>query len=258
MERGVALGATADGVAAGGSGTMPPTDIVGPAARSPIQWRSARTHMSRDPDAARASDAPAATGHRDGRAGAGGHRASDAADPAVTELLLATGGGDETAFAQLYDAVSGRVFGLARRITRNHALAEEVMQDVMVEVWRTAPRFDARRASGIGWILMLAHRRAVDRVRRSTASRAREVRDAARHPVQDPLDEGLLADEERREVTAALEGLTELQREAITLAYYEGHTYREVATLLDVPEGTAKSRLRGGLRQLRDTLRGTT
>jgi RNA polymerase sigma-70 factor (ECF subfamily) len=176
-------------------------------------------------------------------------------DTAISDLLLLVARGDEAAFGALYDAVCGRVFGLVRRITRNHALAEEVTQEVMVEVWRTAPRFDASRGSGSGWILMLAHRRAVDRVRRTAAQRARDVRDATLQPVQEPIDEGLRREDERREVTTALSGLTALQREAIQLAYYEGHTYREVAELLGIPEGTAKSRLRDGIRQLRVSLR---
>jgi len=180
----------------------------------------------------------------------------DAPDTAVSDLLRAVGAGDQRAFAALYDAVSGRVYGLAVRVTRNHALAEEVAQDVMVDVWRMAPRFDARRGSGIGWILMMAHRRAVDRVRRTSSSRARDARDAAVQPVQEPIDEGIVRDDERREVAMALRGLTDLQRQAIELAYYEGYTYREVAERLEVPEGTAKSRLRDGIRQLRMTLRG--
>jgi RNA polymerase sigma-70 factor, ECF subfamily len=179
-----------------------------------------------------------------------------ASDAGVTDLLLSVAGGDEVAFGELYDAVSGRVFGLARRITQNRALAEEVMQEVMVEVWRTAPRFDAQRRSGIGWILMLAHRRAVDRVRRDSTRQAREVRDAAVWSVQAPIDDQIMRDDEWRQVNTALAGLTDLQREAIRLAYYEGYTYREVAQQLGIPEGTAKSRLRDGIRQLRANLGG--
>jgi RNA polymerase sigma-70 factor (ECF subfamily) len=180
------------------------------------------------------------------------------ADAGVTDLLLQVAGGDEAAFAALYDAVSGRVFGLARRITQNRALAEEVMQEVMVEIWRTAARFDAQRRSGIGWILMLAHRRAVDRVRRNSTRHAREMRDAAVWSVQAPIDENLMRDDEWQEVNTALAGLTELQREAIRLAYYEGYTYRAVAEQLGIPEGTAKSRLRDGIRQLRANLGGSS
>lgn len=177
-------------------------------------------------------------------------------DAAATMLLRRVAEGDREAFARLYDAVAGRVLGLARRITRNHALAEEVTQEVMVEVWRTAPRFDREQGSAMGWILMLAHRRSVDRVRRSESRQAREAQDATRQPVQQPVDERLLAAEEQDEVVAALERLTDLQRQAIQLAYYDGYTYREVAEVLGVPEGTAKSRLRDGIRQLRANLGG--
>lgn len=174
----------------------------------------------------------------------------------VTTLLTRVAAGDETAFAALYDVVVARVFGLARRITRNDALAEEVAQDVLVEVWRTAPRFDQHRGSAIGWILMLTHRRAVDRVRRSSAQAARDANEAARQPVQEPIDEPLLRREEGAEVRSALTRLTDLQREAVELAYYGGRTYREVADELEIPEGTAKSRLRDGIRHLRATLGG--
>lgn len=177
-------------------------------------------------------------------------------DVDVSALLVRVATGDGEAFAVVYDAVAARVLGLATRVTRNRALAEEVTQEVMVEVWRTASRFDARRGSATGWILMLAHRRAVDRVRRSTSRRAREVRDARRRPVDEPVDAAFERNEEVHEVRAALAGLTDLQREAIRLAYYEGHTYREVAARLDIPEGTAKSRLRDGIRRLRASLAG--
>lgn len=172
----------------------------------------------------------------------------------ATELLSRVATGDQTAFAALYEEVASRVLGLALRITRNHALAEEVTQDVLLEVWRTAPRFDRHRGSGVGWILMVAHRRAVDRVRRSSAQTARDANDAARQPVQEPIDEPLLRREEREQVRSALTRLTALQREAVELAYYGGRTYREVAEELQIPEGTAKSRLRDGLQHLRATL----
>ncbi|CAN5759733.1 ECF RNA polymerase sigma factor SigK [soil metagenome] len=187
---------------------------------------------------------------------AAAHSATGGFDQRVTALLTKVASGDETAFAELYDEIGARVLGLARRITRNHSLAEEVAQEVLVEVWRTAPRFDQHRGSGIGWVLMLTHRRAVDRVRRSSAQSARDANDASTQPVQAPVDEALLQREETAEVRSALRRLTDLQREAIELAYYGGRTYREVAVELEIPEGTAKSRLRDGIRQLRSTLRG--
>ncbi|MBW3606115.1 MAG: sigma-70 family RNA polymerase sigma factor [Actinobacteria bacterium] len=182
--------------------------------------------------------------------------AARGADERVTALLTRVAAGDEAAFASLYDEVVGRVLGLAQRITRNRALAEEVAQDVLVEIWRTAPRFDRHRGSGIGWILMLTHRRAVDRVRRSSARSAREAKDAARQPVQEPIDEPMLRREEGEQVRSAMTRLSDLQREAIELAYFGGRTYREVADELEIPEGTAKSRLRDGISQLRTMLRG--
>lgn len=203
------------------------------------------------------------TGARNGRASSRAALDSAAADRSATrderlkQLLRTIAAGDETAFAQLYDDVSPRVFGLARRVAGgSSSLAEDITQEVMVEIWRTAPRFDGARGSAIGWILMLTHRRAVDRVRSSSARRAREQRDSWARPVQEPIDEQLVVDDDHRELRGALDRLTAVQREAIELAYYQGYTYREVARVLDVPEGTAKSRLRDGLRRLRATLEG--
>jgi RNA polymerase sigma-70 factor (ECF subfamily) len=129
-------------------------------------------------------------------------------------------------------------------------------QEVLVEVWRTAGRFDPQRGSGLSWVLTIAHRRSVDRVRSEQASADRMQRVAAAS-VQIPYDE--VADSvggrlERQQVRRCLDGLTTLQREAITLAYYGGHTYREVATLLDTALPTVKTRMRDGLIRLRDCL----
>ena len=187
------------------------------------------------------------------------------ADPAVSgrsdaqleTLLLGIAAGDQVAFAALYDAVAARVFGLALRVLRNRGLAAEVAQEVLLEVWRTAPRFDATRGSAIGWVLMMTHRRAVDQVRRSTARQARErAVGASATPVQQPVDEAVMLAADHEELSDALSALSEVQLEAITLAYFEGHSYREVAKILDVPEGTAKSRLRDGIKRLREHLEG--
>lgn len=172
----------------------------------------------------------------------------------LDSLLERVATGDAEAFANLHDAVAGRVFGLALRVTRSRSLAEDVAQEVLVELWRTAPRFDRARGSAIGWILTLAHRRAVDRVRSVSASKVRERREAHHRPVQTPVDEAIVVAAEHQALRDALASLSEPQRAAIHLAYYEGHTYREVAELLDVPEGTAKSRLRDGLQRLRTAL----
>jgi RNA polymerase sigma-70 factor (ECF subfamily) len=174
----------------------------------------------------------------------------------VDELLRAVARGDDRAFARLYDLLAPRVFGLARRVLRDPAQAEEMAQEVLVEVWRTAPRFDPARGSGLSWVLTIAHRRTVDRVRSEQAASDR-LQKVAAQSVHIPYDE--VADQvagrlERQQVRHCLDDLTKLQREAITLAYYGGHTYRQVSTLLDVGLPTVKTRMRDGLIRLRDCL----
>jgi RNA polymerase sigma-70 factor (ECF subfamily) len=164
--------------------------------------------------------------------------------------------GDETAFAQLYDEVSSPVFGLVRRVLRDPAQAEEVAQEVFIEVWRTATRFDPGTGSARTWILMLAHRRAVDRVRSAQASHDLENSVAAREQVRvfDEVAEEVELRLEQQQVRHCLGSLTELQRESVTLAFYGGYTYPEVATLLGAPLGTVKTRMRDGMIRLRDCL----
>ena len=171
------------------------------------------------------------------------------------ELLARVVRGDEAAFADLYDALAPRVHGTVLRVLRDPAMAEEVTQEVFVELWRTAPRHDATRARVATWAVMIAHRRAVDRVRSEQASRQRDDRVAAEAEPADPGPSGVVVDRlEAERVRQALHQLTDLQRDAITLAYYGGHSYREVARRLDVPEGTVKTRIRDGLIRFRDTL----
>ncbi|MEU6849538.1 sigma-70 family RNA polymerase sigma factor [Actinacidiphila alni] len=178
------------------------------------------------------------------------------AGPDLQELLVAVARGDEAAFARIYDAVAGPVLGLVRSVLRDPAQSEEVTQEVLVEVWQTATRFQASRGSAMTWVLTLAHRRAVDRVRSAQASADREHKAALldRTPAFDEVAEQVESRLEREQVRRCMRTLTELQRQSVTLAYYQGLTYREVAELLAAPLGTVKTRLRDGLIRLRDCL----
>ncbi|MEU6824652.1 ECF RNA polymerase sigma factor SigK [Streptomyces atriruber] len=172
------------------------------------------------------------------------------------ELLPLVAKGDRQAFEDLYGLVSGQVFGLVRRVLRDHAQSEEVTQEVLIELWRSAPRFDPARGRALPWILTLAHRRAVDRVRSVRAAADREARAARRGegPPFDQVAEAVEAGLEREWVRGCLGRLTDLQRQAVVLAYYDGYTYREVARQLSVPLGTVKTRMRDGMLRLRECL----
>ena len=174
--------------------------------------------------------------------------------PATGDLLTQVARGDEAAFAKLYDELTPRVYGLCRRIVRDPAQAEEVAQEALVEVWRTAGRYDPAKGSASAWVLTIAHRRAVDRVRAEQASTDRERRVATEEVPYDDVVEQATARLERQQVRRCLQGLTDLQREAITLAYYRGYSYREVADLLGAGLPTVKTRMRDGLIRLRDCL----
>jgi RNA polymerase sigma-70 factor (ECF subfamily) len=178
------------------------------------------------------------------------------AGPDLADLLQRSARGDRDAFASLYDAAAARVHGLALRVVRDPAQAEEVTQEAFLEIWRTASRYDAERGSAVSWLLTIAHRKAVDRVRSAEASSRRE---STYHNRNQSVDHDTTADAataslEARRVRTALGALTDVQREAIELAYFGGYTHTEVATLLDLPVGTAKTRIRDGLIRLRDTI----
>jgi RNA polymerase sigma-70 factor (ECF subfamily) len=188
------------------------------------------------------------------------NRAAGSTDPSapgsdVDRLLDLVARGDEKAFAALYDHAAPPVFGIVRRVVRNPALAEEVAQEVFVQVWRTATRFDASAGSAMTWICTIAHRRAVDRVRSEQAHTRRGERYVETLPVEaPPVSETVLDDLDRVRVRRALDILTPVQRESVELAYYGGYTHVEVAGLLDLPLGTVKTRIRDGLIRLRGTL----
>ena len=175
---------------------------------------------------------------------------------ALAELLKRSSRGDGEAFARFYDATAARAFGLAVRVVRDRAQAEEVAQEAFLEVWRTAARFDSGRGSAIGWLLTIVHRKAVDRVRSAEAASRRDTHyEHDNHAVaHDATAEAVEASMEARRVRSALGELTRVQREALELAYFGGYTHTEVASMLDLPVGTAKTRIRDGLIRMRDAL----
>lgn len=164
--------------------------------------------------------------------------------------------GDAEAFAGLYDATSARVYGLVIRILRDPGYSEETTQDVYAQVWRCAADFDPEQGSALAWLMTLAHRRAVDRVRAEVASSRREARYVAvsAEPDTDVVADSAIRSDERRQVADCLGSLTDLQRQAIELAYYDGLTYPQVSERLSTSLGTVKTRMRDGLRRLRDCL----
>lgn len=182
-----------------------------------------------------------------------------AVGPDLVDLLTRAARGDEAAFAQLYDATSTRLHGLVVRVVRDRAQSEEVTQDAYLDIWRHCTRFDPAKGSPLSWMLTIAHRKAVDRVRSAEASKTREVvyetttaereHDSTLEQVEVRLDQ--------QRVRRALASLTDTQRGAVELAYLGGHTHTEVAALLNIPLGTAKTRIRDGLIRLRDTLEVT-
>ena len=174
----------------------------------------------------------------------------------AADLLVRVASGDQRAFAELYDLLSPRVFALILRVVVNRAQSEEVLQEVFLEIWQSAARFAPNRGQGRSWILTIAHRRAVDRVRASQSSADRDVRVGvrdhadARNVVEEAVEDRL----EGSRVVTALSGLPEAQQEALILAYYGGYSQSEIATMIGAPLGTVKTRMRDGLTRLRSEL----
>nr|WP_050671701.1 ECF RNA polymerase sigma factor SigK [Luteipulveratus halotolerans] len=176
----------------------------------------------------------------------------------LADLLAAVSRGEQVAFSRLYDATAPRVHGLVLRVLTDPAQSEEVTQEVFLEIWRTATKFDPSRGSALGWLLTIAHRRAVDRVRASSAARARDAtyERQATPTSYDSTAETVTARLDAERVRGAMALLTDMQREAVELAYFGGRTHTEVAETLGIPLGTAKSRIRDGLNRLRDHIGG--
>jgi len=183
-----------------------------------------------------------------------GEESAPRATPA--ELLERVAQGDQAAFSDLYDQLAPRVLGLVIRVLKDHSQSEEVTQEIFLEVWQTASRFDPNKGGASTWLLTMAHRRAVDRVRSSQSGRDRDTKVGIRDftPDYDNVSETVEIRVEHERVEKALARLTELQRQAVTLAYYGGYSHSEVAAMLSVPIGTVKTRLRDGMIRLRDEL----
>jgi RNA polymerase sigma-70 factor (ECF subfamily) len=180
--------------------------------------------------------------------------------PRVTDdldaLLRRVAQRDVEAFAAFYDGTRARVFGLVTRVLRDPGYSEETTQDVYLQVWRNADNYNPAAGTPLAWLMTLAHRRAVDRVRSEQSATQRESRYGAAN-VEVPADrvaEAVISNDERRQVTVCLDSLTDAQRECIQLAYYEGLTYVLVSERLAANLATIKSRMRDAIRGLRKCL----
>jgi RNA polymerase sigma-70 factor, ECF subfamily len=163
---------------------------------------------------------------------------------------------DTAAFAEFYDATKARVFGLVTRVLQDRGYSEETTQDVFAQVWKLAPSFEPQQGSALTWVMTLAHRRAVDRVRAEQAASRRDSQYGAANTEisSDVVADTAIQHDERRRVLECLSGLSELQRQCIEMAYYGGLTYPQVSQKLSTSLATIKSRMRDGLRNLRECL----
>ncbi|KQV07583.1 ECF RNA polymerase sigma factor SigK [Leifsonia sp. Root112D2] len=180
------------------------------------------------------------------------------ADFAVSteELLGRVAQGDQAAFGEFYDRLAPRVLGLVRRLLVDHAQAEEVTQEVFLEIWQSAARFEPNKGKASTWTLTMAHRRAIDRIRSAQAGRNRDIKVGIRDlaPEYDQVAEQVEVRVEHERVEQAMQRLSDVQRQAVSLAYYGGYSHSEIAATLAVPIGTVKTRLRDGMIRLREEL----
>ncbi|MET0693134.1 MAG: ECF RNA polymerase sigma factor SigK, partial [Propionibacteriaceae bacterium] len=174
----------------------------------------------------------------------------------LAELVLQAARGHEDAFAELYDVTSSRIYGVILRVLRSADHSAEVTQEVYVEIWRQAARYSPAKGSVLGWMTTMAHRRAVDRVRSVSSDVARDEKYALKSADRevDVVWDGVEQKLDVERVRKGLASLTAIQREALSLAYFGGYTQSQVATLLKLPLGTVKTRIRDGLIGLRDAL----
>jgi RNA polymerase sigma-70 factor (ECF subfamily) len=182
-------------------------------------------------------------------------------DAEDAELLRAVARGDEAAFARVYDRYSAILLGLLLRILRSRAEAEDVLQEVFLQVWQQARSFDASRGRPFTWLVTLARSRAIDRLRavdsrERAAQRSAEDAPPAAAPPQSWADEEAIRAERAEAVRGALGELPEEQRQVLLLAYLEGMSQSEIAAAKNQPLGTVKTRTRAGLKKLSETLRG--
>jgi len=174
--------------------------------------------------------------------------------PDLGGLMVLVARGDHRAFELVYEKLAGPVYGVVRQVLRDPAQSEEIAQEVLLEVWRTASRFDPAKGSVAAWVMTMAHRRAVDRVRSENAGSRREQKAAVMLAEVEDVADVVAAALDHQRVRRCLDGLTGLQRESIELAYYGGYSYPEVAQLLGAALGTVKTRIRDGMIRMRDCL----
>lgn len=181
----------------------------------------------------------------------------DRSQPDLPRLLAASAAGDQASFARLYDLTNARVYGLVLRVLKDRSHAEEVVQESYLRYWQQADQYSAARGSVVSWMLTIAHRRSVDRIRSEELYRKRgsEYANANASVPPTPVVELVEQHDETMTLRICLGRLTNLQREGIELSYFDGMTYPEVAAHTSTPLPTIKSRIRDGLRNLRNCVK---